>query len=343
MKKDASSIRSRYDCKNALQIRIRSSILQMSKRLWRCFTKSIICSTSELNDNKKNLHALRWNRKTEKCQFNSHLFDNRSLNHVRKRLSQWHVNRQLTLYDTIISYWHSSNRHSIETSNRSFFTWQFNSFFVSLVLFDHTSMKKLKTRAYTRDKRDESQLVNQLNAKQLFCWHLKSRSLMQKLSIRSFHHLLSNLQSESHLIVNDLHRMFFEKSKSMNLQQHQMRACFSCNSDKCNLQSNDYLIQTRVTSYLNVTILFAFETIEFEIFKSTHARENLSRQFAILIHFSIFRFSTLFNSFQFADVVKSISSSIYLAVDSHRSSRELKAVKYSWKSLLWRSIDLKKF
>ena len=47
------------------------------------------------------------------------------------------------------------------------------------------------------------------------------------------------------------------------------------------------LIQIRITSYLNTTISFAFETIKFEILKSTYARENLSRQFSILIHFSM--------------------------------------------------------
>ena len=75
-----------------------------------------------------------------------------------------------------------------------------------------------------------------------------------------------------------------------------MRSFSSRSSDKCNLKSSDRFIQTRVTSYLNATISSAFETIEFEIFKSTHARENLSRQFSILIHFSISRFSMISQS-----------------------------------------------
>ena len=45
---------------------------------------------------------------------------------------------------------------------------------------------------------------------------------------------------------------------------------------------------------------------------------------------------------QSADAVKSISSFICLAVDSHRSSLESGAVKYPWESLLWKSTDLKK-
>ena len=62
----------------------------------------------------------------------------------------------------------------------------------------------------------------------------RSRNLIQALSTDSLHHLFPNFQSGSHLIVNDLHRMFFEKSKSIDLQQHQMRSFFSRNSDKCN-------------------------------------------------------------------------------------------------------------
>ena len=62
----------------------------------------------------------------------------------------------------------------------------------------------------------------------------KSRNLIQALPIGSLHHLFSDFQSESHLIVNDLHRMFLEKSKSIDLQQHQMRSFFSRNFDKCN-------------------------------------------------------------------------------------------------------------
>ena len=119
---------------------------------------------------------------------------------------------------------------------------------------------------------------------------------IQKLSTRSFHHLPRDLQEQK----NDLYRMFLEKSKSMSLQQHQMRACSSRNSDEYNFENNDRFIRIRITSYFNATTLFAFKSIKFEIFRFTHARENLSRQFSILIHFLISRFSklssTLFNS-----------------------------------------------
>ena len=58
--------------------------------------------------------------------------------------------------------------------------------------------------------------------------------------------------------------------------------------------------------------------------------------------FTFFDSRKSFIQLQSADVVKNISSSICLAVDSHRSSRELKALKYSWESLSWESVDLKK-
>ena len=117
-----------------------------------------------------------------------------------------------------------------------------------------------------------------------------------------------------------------------------MRACSSRSSDKCSLKSSDRLIQTRVTSYLNTTILFAFETIEFEIFKSTHARGNLSRQFSISI-LTTFPFSIL-EDLSLEDTAKSISSPIDLAVDSSQSSRESRTNEdlYLEGVLVWRSL-----
>ena len=117
----------------------------MSKRLWKCFTKSIICLTSELNDNRKNLHdsALKTKRLKNVSSTNLHLFDNRSINQVRKRLFTWSlVNTSIsTMYELTISYWHSSNCHSIEEFNRSFVYVTSYSFFVFYILFSYTSMK----------------------------------------------------------------------------------------------------------------------------------------------------------------------------------------------------------
>ena len=93
---------------------------------------------------------------------------------------------------------------------------------------------------------------------------------------------------------DDLYRMFIEKPNSMGLQQHQMRACSPRSSGKCSLESSGRLIQNRITSYLNATTLPAFETAEFEVFRPTHARGNLPRQFSVLIHVS--RFSEVSHS-----------------------------------------------
>ena len=101
--------------------------------------------------------------------------------------------------------------------------------------------------------------------------------------------------------MNDLFRMFVEKSNSFDLQRHQMRSSSSKILDKCNLKSNCDFIQFRITSYFNATILFAFKSFKFEAFESTHARENLSRQFSILL--SISSISTF--SFRFSKISRS--------------------------------------
>ena len=43
------------------------------------------------------------------------------------------------------------------------------------------------------------------------------------------------------------------------------------------------LIQTRITSFLNATASSAFETAEFEVFRPTHARGSLPRQFSVSV------------------------------------------------------------
>ena len=54
------------------------------------------------------------------------------------------------------------------------------------------------------------------------------------------------------------------------------------------------LIQIRITSYLNAAASPVFETAKFEVFRPTHARGNLPRQFSVLIHVS--RFSEVSHS-----------------------------------------------
>ena len=122
--------------------------------------------------------------------------------------------------------------------------------------------------------------------------HVKSRSLlMQKVPADSLHHPPPNLQSGSHLTVNDLHRMFLEKPRSIGQQQHQMRVCFPRSSGKCSLESSGRLVQTRITSYLNATTSSVCKTAEFEIFRIYTCSRKPSAQ--ILDPFLDLRFSIL--------------------------------------------------
>ena len=111
----------------------------------------------------------------------------------------------------------------------------------------------------------------------------------------------TSTSSRSYLTVNDLFRMFAEKSKSLDLQSRQNKSLSSRSFDKCNFKSRFELIQIRITSYFNATISSVFISIKFEAFASTHAREILSRQFAISFSISststsLFRFSKISRS-----------------------------------------------
>ena len=96
------------------------------------------------------------------------------------------------------------------------------------------------------------------------------------------------------IIENDLHRMFFEKSKSMNLQQHQMRACFSRNFDKCNFENNNRFIQIRITSYFNANDFICFQNDRIRNFQIYTC---LRKFFAQILDFDS-RFS-IFENFSF--------------------------------------------
>ena len=107
--------------------------------------------------------------------------------------------------------------------------------------------------------------------------------------------------SRFYLIVNDLYRMFVEKSSSFDLQSSQNKSLFSRSLEKCNIRSNDF-IQTRITSYFNATISFAFKTIKFEAFSAVHAsiKQSIRISFSRTFRFSSsmrFSFSTFSRSF----------------------------------------------
>ena len=93
----------------------------------------------------------------------------------------------------------------------------------------------------------------------------------------------TSTSSRFYFIVNDLFRMFVEKSSPFDLQRHQMRSLSSRDPDKCNFRSNcksDFM-QIRITSYFNATLLSASKSVKSETFESTHVRENVSRHFSI--------------------------------------------------------------
>ena len=95
--------------------------------------------------------------------------------------------------------------------------------------------------------------------------------------------------------MNDLFRMFVEKSNSFDLQQHQTRSFFSRDFDKCNFKNNckfDF-IQTRITSYFNAMILSVFKSIKFETFASTHDSIKQSIRTSSFLFRSISRFVSM--------------------------------------------------
>ena len=96
------------------------------------------------------------------------------------------------------------------------------------------------------------------------------------------------------LIVNDLHRMFFEKSRSMSLQQHELRSFSSRSYDKCNLKNNDRLIQFTLRHISMRRSYLLSKRSNSKSSEFTHARENLPRQFSIPMH--VFRFSKISHS-----------------------------------------------
>ena len=72
---------------------------------------------------------------------------------------------------------------------------------------------------------------------------------IQTLSTRSFHHLSSDLQSESHRIVNDLFRMFAENSNLFDLQSRQIKSLSSHIFDTCNLKYVFTILRSHTNSH----------------------------------------------------------------------------------------------
>ena len=212
----------------------------------------------------------------------------------------------------------------------------FYSFFDFVISFcSIVRQEKAKNKNITRNKNDEYM------SKVEICWCKKCRLF------DSFHHLFSDFQSEFHLIVNDLHRMFVENSNSFDLQSRQIKSLFSHFFDTCNL---NYVFNFEISHkfalrHVSMRRFYLFSKRSNSRFSDLHMlakifRVNSRSRFIFL--FAFFDFRKFFIQFQFANVVKNISSFICLAIDSHRSFRKSKTMKYSWKFLFWESIDLKK-
>ena len=122
---------------------------------------------------------------------------------------------------------------------------------------------------------------------------------IQKLSTRSFYHLLSDFQSEfSAEQKNDSYRMFAKNSNSFDLQSRQIKSLSSHIFDTCNLKYVFTILKSHTNSHYVISQcddFIWFKTIEFEIFKFTHVRESLSRSLSISIH--VFRLSKISHSF----------------------------------------------
>ena len=110
--------------------------------------------------------------------------------------------------------------------------------------------------------------------------------------------------SKFYFIVNDLFRMFVEKSNSFDLQSCYNKSLFSRDFDKCNFKNNCKFnfIQNRITLYFHAMITFVFKSINFEIFSTTYVsmkqsiRISFSRIFRFFFSMRIF-FSTFSRSF----------------------------------------------
>ena len=215
-----------------------------------------------------------------------------SLIEASDRSSQWHVNRQFQLCTNQLSYWHSSNRHSIEASDRSFSTWHINSFIFRIF---HLVQQHVIERV-TVQLRESVQSLKRAKNKSIQ-QEIEAMNIIVKKSKSAFR----NCRLAHFIIYFEIlhHRERFMSHVSWEVEINES----ATTSNARMFFAQFWLIQFRkqwslhtfrITSYLNATISFAFKMIKFEIFKSTHARESLSRQFSISIHVS--RFSKISHS-----------------------------------------------
>ena len=159
---------------------------------------------------------------------------------------------------------------SIETSKKSIFWAEIVSRSIVAFKFSRLSIATFKS------------MCKSLKNANIVCSLISSRissSKHQDIRIQKFY-----------LTMNDLHRMFVEKSNSFDLQRHQMRSFFSRDSDKCSFANKCDFIQSRITSYFHAMISSVFKSIKFETFASTHDSIKQSTRTSSFLFRSIFRF-----------------------------------------------------
>ena len=291
-------------------------------------TKNLSCSKARIDYEKQN------ETKNEKI-----VETTKKIRLIKKRTKKFTYRRckNITKFDNNIKF-HEHIRIRHAKKSKSTFVQQFVefviSFFISFVssfesiIFSFFSSKFLFFSMFASEiVRERSKNISFISSiatskKSIFWTKIVLRSVVvskfSRFSIATFKSMCKSLKntnivcssisfriftSRFYFIVNNLFRMFVKKSNSFNLRRHQMRSFFSRDFDKCNLVNKCDFIQSRITLYFYTTISSVSKSIKFEIFESTHVRENVSRQFSISRWFSILfiffscRFSRIFRSF----------------------------------------------
>ena len=134
--------------------------------------------------------------------------------------------------------------------------------------------------------------------------------------------------------MNDLYRMFVENSNLFDLQSRQIKSLFSYFFDTCNF---NYVFNFEISykfalRHVSIRRFYLFSKRSNSKFSNLHMFANIFRvnsRFRFIFFFMFFDFRKFFIQFQFANVVKNISLFICLTIDSYRSFRKSKTIKYS--------------
>ena len=254
-----------------------------TKRLWKEFTNSIINSTNELNDSRKNLHDFALKQKNWKMSIQQ-FYIYSTIDHVQsctKWQFQWHVNRQLTMYRN--DYFTDIRQLSFDRN-----IWSIALYVTSYLFFDFVISSYQITRqerAKNKSIQHEIKTINTIIKKSKFAF--KNCRL-----VSFFHHLFSNFQSSWMIYI-----ACFLKNRNQRVCN-----CIKCARVFCAILTNaisktlivSYKFALRHISLRRSYLLSKRSNSKFS--KFTHARESLSRKFSIHFSIHVFRFSKIFHS-----------------------------------------------